>query len=340
MHKQLTLVLLIMCLPLSAEAKDPLESTLVYRVLERVPGPDGNWDYAIVDAAGRRLYIARSFGVQAINLDSLTVSETLIAGHDVRGIAAVGSSGRFVSANGESDSATIFVGKTGQILKTVRTGHHPDAVVFDPRSGLVVVLNHKSGDATLIDPVNLGVVGTIRIGGTLEFAATNNKGLIYVNIEDKNKVAVLDVSARKVVGAIPLLGCQRPTGLAYDTATDWLVSACSNGITKVVDAQTGREIGSAGTGRNPDAVIWDAQRNVALVPSAANGSLTVVAITKGAPIHVVQRLMTQAGTRTGALDPKTGRVYLPTSKLGPPHRPGDYPVPVPGTFTLLVVGPN
>jgi DNA-binding beta-propeller fold protein YncE len=340
MHLRLTLFLLTLFLPLIAEAADPVTPTSAYRILERVPGPDGDWDYAIVDPETRRLYIARSYGVQAIDLDRSMVATTLVAGHDVRGIAAIGSSGRFVTANDESDSATIFDGKTGQVVVTVRTGQHPDAVVFEPKSGLVVVMNHTSGDATIIDPVKLANVGSIRIGGTLEFAAANNKGLVYVNVENKNKIAVLDVHARRVAGAIALLGCHRPTGLAYDATDDWLMSTCSNGITKVVDATTGREIGSAKTGKSPDAAIWDPERGVVFVPSAADGSLTVVAVTKGTAIHVVQRLMTQVGTRTGAFDRKTGRVYLPASKFGPPDKPGGYPVPLPGTFTLLVVGIN
>lgn len=340
MHLRLTLLVLTLCLPLIAAAESPVSPTSIYRILERVPGPDGDWDYAIVDPEARRMYLARTYGVQAIDLDRPIVTTTLVAGHDVRGIAAIGSSGRFVSANDESDSATIFDGKTGQVMVTVRTGVHPDAVVFEPKSGLVVVMNHTGGDATIIDPVKLADVGSIHIGGTLEFAVANNKGLIYVNIESENRIAVLDVHARKVTGAIPLLGCQHPTGLAYDAQEDWLISTCSNGITIVVDAKTGREIGSAKTGKSPDAAIWDADRGVVFVPSAADGSLTVITVTRGSAIHVVQRLMTQIGTRTGAFDPKTGRLYLPASKFGPPHEPGGYPVPLPGTFTLLVVGIN
>jgi len=339
-RKWFTLGLLIVCLPSIGEGGDGVKTNPVYRILERVPGPDGNWDYAIVDSSTRRLYVARTFGIQAVDLDRSMATTTLVAGHDVRGIAGIGSSGRFVSANGESDSATIFDGRTGHQFATIRTGYHPDAVVFEPKSGLVVVFNRKGGDATLIDPGKLTAVGSIRIGGTLEFAVANNSGLVYVNVEDENRIAVLDVSARKVSGVIQLFGCEGPTGLAYDATDDWLVSTCSNGITKVVDAKAGREVGSVETGKNPDAAIWDPDQSVIFVPSAADGSLTVVAVTKRSTIHVVQRLVTQVGTRTGALDRQTGRVYLPASNFGPPDHPGGYPVPLPGTFTLLVVGIN
>jgi YVTN family beta-propeller protein len=315
----------------------PAPSAEGFAIVKRIPGPDGNWDYATADAVARRLYIARDYGVMAIDLDTHAVTRQLIAGRDVHGIAAVGPSGIFVSTNGATNTATFFEGKSGRVLGTVPTGAGPDSVLFEPLSRLVVVFNHDSGNATVIEPMTRHVVATIPVGGTLESGAIDAQGRVYVNVASKNHVAVIDVQAHRVTDTLNLKGCEEPSGLAYDPKDQLLIAACFNGIAEFVDPSTHRLLGQIRVGKFPDAVIWDPNRRLAFVPSFAAGSLTIIAVSGKSDIKVVQTLATQAGTRTGALDEKTGKIYLPTSKLNPPAKKGAYPTPVPGTFEVLVV---
>jgi hypothetical protein len=309
-----------------------------FAIVKRIAGPDGNWDYAMADSARRRLYVARDYGVMAIDLDSWIVTDKLLPGSMVHGIAAVGSTGRFVSTNGKTNTATLFEGSSGKVLAEIPTGKDPDAVVFEPKTGLIAAINHEGGDATLIDPNLRTAVGTIRIGGELEFATTDGEGHVYVNVADTHRIAVIDVAARKVTRSISLPGCKNPSGLAYDAEDRWLISVCFNGIAIFIDPNGRRSIAQVRTGKFPDAVMWDSTRRRAYVPSFADGNLTVIAVRNSNDIKVVQTLTTQPGTRTGAVDLTTGTIYLPTSKLTPPAKEGEYPVPVPGTFEILVVG--
>jgi DNA-binding beta-propeller fold protein YncE len=335
-RRSITCAALFLC-ALAANAATPLSGARPLAITKRIPGPDGQWDYAIADPGTRRLYIGREYGVMALDLDSGAVTNTLVPGSMVHGVAAVGSSGVFVSTNGKADTATLFVGKSGKVQGEVRTGKDPDAVVFEPKTGLIAVMNHEGGDVTLIDPNSRTAVGTIAVGGELEFAAADGAGRVYVNVADKRRVAVIDVAARKVVNTLPLQGCEDPSGLAYDELDRWIISVCFNGVADVVDPTSGRQIARLPTGKLPDAAIWDPVRRLVFVPSFAEGNLTVIAVRAPHDIKVVQTLTTQPGTRTGAVDEKTGTVYLPTSKLTPPAKEGDYPTPVPGTFEVLVV---
>jgi hypothetical protein len=52
----------------------------------------------------------------------------------------------------------------------------------------------------------------------------------------------------------------------------------------------------------------------------------------------VAQVTTAVSARTIALDPDTGRVYLPSAKLAPPVG-NERPKPVPGTFNVIVVSP-
>jgi hypothetical protein len=148
------------------------------------------------------------------------------------------------------------------------------------------------------------------------------------------------VVSRKVVKRIPLDGCEEATGLAYDQADQVVLSVCDNGILKAYDARAGRVVASIAVGRGADAVMFDSVRRRAFVAGGDDGTLSVIAVRGGGDIARVQTLSTQAGTRLGAVDIGSGRVYLPSAKFGPPKPPIPYPAVLPGTFEFLVAAPN
>ncbi len=147
---------------------------------------------------------------------------------------------------------------------------------------------------------------------------------------------MVDTRAAKVLRRYPLPGCQGPTGLAL-TREGLLISACANGMAEVLDAATGKQIAGLKIGPRPDAVIYDAARSRAYIPSGGDGTLAVLRLS-GRSVTAAAVVHTQAGARTGAVDVKTGRIYLPAAKFTPPLAPGQRPAFVPGSFEVLVVG--
>jgi DNA-binding beta-propeller fold protein YncE len=150
---------------------------------------------------------------------------------------------------------------------------------------------------------------------------------------------VIDANARKVTGSYKLAGCEEPSGLAYAADSKLLISACGNGVAKIVQADTGKDIASVPIGRGPDAVIYDAWRKLAFIPCGRDGVLEVISLADPAHIVVVQHVATQIGTRTGTLDPATGKLYLMAFKTDPKPVPGGRAARLPGSFEVLVVGP-
>jgi YVTN family beta-propeller protein len=308
------------------------------KVIGHISGPDGGWDYATVDADARRLYVAHGDTVMAVDLDNGKVTPSLVAASHAHGIALVTGTTLAVSTNGAANSVTVFDTVTGKVAAEIPTGgKSPDAIVYDPATGLVLVMNHRSGDVALVDPRALKVVGMIAVGGTLEFAVVDGKGRAYVNVEDKNEIAVIDTRGRKLLSRIALKDCDGPSGLAYDPDTDVLVSACGNGVAKVLAATAGTDVATLKIGSRPDAVMVDVARRVFYVPNGGDGTLSVIAERSATDLRVVDTVTTQVGARTGAVDPKTGRVYLPVAKSWLPGTVGML-TPKSGTFELLVVG--
>ena len=167
----------------------------------------------------------------------------------------------------------------------------------------------------------------------------DGEGRIFDNIETTAEIAVIDAKARKVTGSYKLAGCEEPSGLAYAADSKLLISACGNGIAKIVQADTGKDIASVPIGRGPDAVIYDPRRKLAFIPCGRDGVLEVISLADPAHIAVVQHVATQVGTRTGTLDPATGKLYLMAFKNDPKPVPGGRAARLPGSFEVLVVGP-
>jgi DNA-binding beta-propeller fold protein YncE len=321
-----------------------------YAVIRHIAGgqAEGLFDYASIDAENHRLYLAQQ-GVTVVDLNSGKVTAHLVAAQMTHGVIPIGG-GVVAVAISSKHSVELFNGVTGAVVAEIPTSaasatgwHDPDALLLEPKSGLLIAVNGDSGTLVLIDPTKKTVVDTIQLHGKLEFAAADGTGRVYVNEATTKKVAYVDVALRKVTKEVPLKACDEPSGIAYDAEDGMVISVCGgNGVAKFISAATGKNIASIRVSKGADAVLFDEARHVAFFPGGDDGRLSVVSV-RG-DIKVIQTLKTMPFARLGALDPATGNVYLPIAKFGPPappvKRPGfpEFPGMIPGTFEFLVVG--
>jgi YVTN family beta-propeller protein len=307
-----------------------------YSVVGAYKAADGGWDILSVDPVAHRLYVARRGSVTAVDLASGTVTDKLAPADGGHSALAVPGTTDVLVTNGTANTATIVDGRTGKLRATIPTGKKPDAASYDPATRTVWVMTPGDGNISVVDPASAKVVATVPVGGSLEFGAADGHGKLYVNVEDKNEVAVVDTRTRKVLRREPLPGCDGPTGIAYDPATRETLSACANGVAVVLSA-SGKPVASLTIGKRPDGAAFDPRRHVALVPSGADGTLSIIELSPKP--RVVATVQTAKSARTIALDPSTGRAYLPATDLQPPVG-NERPKAVPGTFRILVVAPS
>jgi len=319
---------------LSAIAAAPAPPAPLYHVAAKLAAGDGGWDIVSVDPVGQRLYVGRSDGVTAIDLRTGKATDRIVPGQRVHAALAIPGTHDVISTNGESDNALLFDGRTGKVRATIATGKKPDDAAYDPATRTVWIMDPGSGEVTVVDPRSAKVLVTVPVGGSLEFAAADGHGRMYVNVEDKNEVAVLDTKARKLVMRFPLEGCDGPTGIVY--AQGEVVSACGNGVA-IVSSPAGRRIASLAIGKGADGAAYDTKRRLVLIPGGLDGNVTVIRL--GSSPAVVEQISTAVSARTIALDPSTGRAYLPSATLAPAQG-NERPKPVPGTFRVLVLAPG
>lgn len=202
-------------------------------------------------------------------------------------------------------------------------------------------MNAHSGDVSVIDVAGGREALRIPVGGALEFAVSDGAGKVFINVADRNEIAVLDARARRVIAHYPLIGCVGPTALSYVGSRRALVSACANGHLRVLDAHNGRQLADLPIGPHPDQSVYDAARRVIYVPTAGSatepGEIVVVGVGGHSGFAVTGHIPTTRGARTIAEDPRTGRLFLPAADytVGTDGRPHT----VDGTFRVLVVTP-
>ena len=314
-----------------------------YHLINKVKlGGEGGWDYLTADSASRRLFISRGTHVMVVNADEGKILGDIPNTSGVHGIALVSDMNKGFTSNGKTATSTVFDMKTLQSLGEATTEKNPDAIIYDPASKRVFTFNGGSDSATAIDAATGKAVGTVALGGGPEFAASDGKGHVFVNLEDKSQLVKFDPVTLKVEKTWPLAPCESPSGLAIDAEHEILVVGCHNKMMAFVDGSSGTVIGTVPICQGVDANRFDPATGFAFA-SCGDGTVTVAHEDSPDKFSVVDTIQTQRGARTMELDTSNHNLYLVSADFGPtpaatPEHPRPRPPMIPDTFTLLIFG--
>ena len=309
-------------------------------------GGAGGFDYVFADPDGRRLYVPRSGGatsrVSVYDLDTLKSVGEIPNTNGVHGVAVDPKSGHGFTS---SKPVIMFDTKTLDTIKTIDVQGNPDGILFEPLKQQIYVLSHRAPNATVINAIDGSIVGTIDLGGAPEQAASDGKGHVYIALEDKDNVAVVDANSLKVTAHYDLGGKGGgPAGLALDAKNHVLFACCHNPQTVVIlNADDGKIISSLPIGRGVDGAGFNPNTMEAF-SSQGDGSLTIIKETSPSSFEVEQNVETKPGAKTSTLDTKTNQIYLITAERAPPATDGQGGDKggrgrwLPDSFTILVVG--
>ncbi|PTQ97855.1 DNA-binding beta-propeller fold protein YncE [Mucilaginibacter yixingensis] len=304
-----------------------------YTLVKTIPlQGDGGNDYAYVDQANHRLYASHGQAVNVVDLESGKEVGVIADMKGTHGIAIANDLNRGFISDGKGNAVIAFDIKTLKVIKTIPvSGEGPDAIIYDPASKKIFTFEGHSSSIAVVDPQSLTQVGSIAPGGAPEFAVADGKGLIYNNLEDKSRLAVIDTKTLKLVKTLPLDPCGGPTGLALDKANGRLFTVCrENKGMSVIDVATGKIVQTLPIGAGVDAVVYDAV-NKLVIASNGDGTASVYKQNNADSYTLMQTLTTQPRAKTMALDADTHQIYFPVSD----YQKGTK-TQVAGTFKLLV----
>lgn len=302
-------------------------------------GGDGGWDYMTVDSDNHRLYVPRSSHTMVIDSESGKTIADMPGQKRNHGVALVPSAGRgFITDGGGSGALVIFDLKTNHVLGSLTAQPDADGIIFDKASGLVLFVSGDGGVLMSVkpdvDPKNGKIDSPIDLGGKPEFLASDGAGKIYVNLEDKSEVAVVDIKARKVLAHWPVAPGGSPVGMSMDTNKRRLFIGCRNPQKLIVmNADDGKVIADLPISVGVDATKFDGTQAFA---SCRDGKLFVASETSPGKFEIVQTVTTPQGARTMDVDRAAHKIFLPTAEFeaGSNGRPTTKP----GTFMVVVVG--
>lgn len=330
-----------LCAALTAAPQE--SSSGQYKVVKRVKaGGEGGFDYVYADVAGRKLYIPRTGPTGRIMIFDLDTLEPAgqIAETSARGVAVDPK-----SKHGFASSKPVAMWDTTTLkpIKKIDVQGNPDGIMFDAYNDRVYVFSHTPPNATVIDAKDGSVVGTIDLGGAPEQAASDGAGHIYVDLEDKDKIAVIDAKSMQVTNRYDLAGkgggC---AGLAFDVKNKILFAGCRNPQNLVVlNAENGSILTTLPIGRGVDGAVFNPDTHE-VFSSQGDGTLTIVKENSPTSFTVVQTVKTMPSAKTLTLDTKTNRIMVIGAEYGAPATPpaggraGRGPM-VPDSFSILVI---
>jgi DNA-binding beta-propeller fold protein YncE len=267
----------------------------------------GGIDYVYADNDNRRLYVPRGEQVLVFDLDSLD-SVGAITNARARGVAVDPKAQHGFCS---SSPVVMWDAKTLERLKAIDVQGRPDGILFEPFTERIYVFSHSQPNATVIEGKDGSVVGTIDLGGAPEQAASDGQGRLYVDLEDKDNIAVVDVKALKVTAHYDLGGKGGgPAGLGFDAKNRILFAMCHEPQTCVVlNADDGKILASLPIGRGTDGGGFNPSTMEAF-SSQGDGTLTIIKENSPTSFEVAQTVQTKPRAKTCTLDARKNQIVL------------------------------
>jgi hypothetical protein len=302
-------------------------------------GGTGGWDYLTVDPATHRLFISRGTHFMVVDLTQGKIVGDIPDTQGAHGVALAAEFNRGYTTNGRTADSTIFDMATLKVLGNVKTDKDTDGVIYDPFSKRVFTFNGDANTSTAVDAKSGTVAGSVALGGGPEFGATDGKGHIFVNLEDKSSLVRFDAKTLKLENTWPLAPCESPSGLAIDAEHEILIVGCHNKLMAFVDGNSGKVLGTVPIGQGVDANRFDPGTGYAFA-SCGDGTITIAHEDSPTKFTLVDTIQTKRGARTMEIDPTNHHVYTVTADFGPApaataENPRPRPAILPDTFVLL-----
>ncbi len=274
----------------------------------------GGIDYVYAENDARRLYVPRGDQVLVFDLDTLN-SAGVIPNARARGAAVDPKSHHGFCS---SSPVVMWDSKTLATIRTIDVQGRPDGILFEPATERIYLFSHSAPNATLIDAKDGSILGTIDLGGAPEQAASDGQGHLYVDIEDKDNVAVVDVKTLQVTAHYDLGGKGGgPAGLALDAKNHILFAMCRNPQTCVIlSSDDGKIITTLPIGKGSDGAVFNPSTMEAF-SSQGDGTLTIIKEMGPTNFEVEQTLQTKSRAKTCTLDTRNNQIVVITTEPAP-----------------------
>ena len=287
-----------------------------------LPGISGDLDHLAIDTAGLRLFLAAEDNgtLRVIDLKTGKLERTVKGFSAPHSILYLPGAKELYVTDG-SKSVQVLDSETFTVKRTVPTTPGADSIGVDSSQGhLFTVTGGKdvsmaTSAISEIDTKSAKLLREIPIDAAhVEAMALENSGSrLFVNVTDKNYLAVIDRRSGKITDRWPIHEAKENAPLAFDEAHQRLFVVCRNPSKLVVlDSATGKSIASFVTGARADEVVYDSFHHRIYV-AAGEGKIYTYQQVDADHYTPLPAIESTPGAKTALLAPDAARLYVSVS---------------------------
>lgn len=284
-----------------------------------LPGYSGDFDHFAIDEKDQTLFLAgeESAELEALDLASGKVKTRLKGFGTPHSLHYMAAANELLVIDGDKPSPVL----DAATLKTKRTyplAKGADSTGFDPATGhLWVVTGGKdvplpASNLVEIDPVTGKIFKSVHFDADhVEAMAIGAK--LWINVTDKNTIAVVDTKAGTIVKTWPFTAAEQNACAAYDAKTHRLfIVSRKPGKLIVINVDTGATVATLGAPGKTDQLTWDAA-NRRIYATGGEGYIGVVEQDSADKYHEAARIPSLPGAKTAILDPVRRHLWVAAS---------------------------
>lgn len=276
----------------------------------------GGFDHAAIHHRADHLYVAHTANDA---LDIVDCARERYVGSieklpRVAGVLVSEARGLAFASNRGEDTVAIFEPGTDGPVAKVAVGRGPNGLAFDAGRGTLLAANlgdpgvPESCTISVIDVEARAMRAAIPVPGRTRWAIYDGRtDCFFVNINAPAVIVVVAAGDPTRIAKTYEVPAAGPHGLDLDPSSGRLYCACDAGQLVTVDAASGKALGFVGLSGAPDVVFLDAARERLYVAAGDPGVIDVI---DTAALKVVERVPTEPGAHTTALDDRRGRLYV------------------------------
>lgn len=323
----------LFAMPLFAFAAFALpDATGPLRFLQAVMMPDvpkGPYsDHLAVDLQGHRLFVTPQAqkSVQVIDFTTGKLDHTIGGIGNPHSVLYRQDLDEIFVTDGEAGLLRIYDGKEYKQQNSIENLPDADSIGYDPATKYLYVTTATKGAGSeasalsVVDTTAATLLGQIKLPAeSPEAMAMESSGpMIYVDLMDQNKVAVVDRQKRALVATWPVTKCKKNIAAGLDETHHRLFVGCrdteTSGTLDILDTQTGKELEVYPLGGWVDYIAYDESTGRIFASCGApvpdGGAIYVYQATADGHYKLLAKTPTAPRAKTALFVPEIKRLFV------------------------------
>ena len=280
-----------------------------------LPGPKGKrFDYLTVDPDDHFVIVAHMRGDQTYFVDTRTnqVAATITGTPGVEGVEYVPEGKKVYTSNSGDNTIGVIDIAQRKVIKKLKTEAKPDGSTYAAPFHKPYVSDERGEAEAIVDVRTDTIIKTLHFDSETGMPQYDPVAkLVYVNLQDIDRFAVIDPQDDRVVAQYPVAGCRGNHGMALAPEQRRAFLVCEeNNLLAVFDLEKHAVIQILPLPGGADVVKADASRGRIFV-ACYSGAIAAIQALGSGQYKKIADAPAEKRVHSLAIEPETGYLYVP-----------------------------